>query len=68
MSLDYSSICNLGSRGVDKGNLHVMGVERYILTSRINDVPGRNKVKLNFNNSEEETKSIDYSVFGLLMV
>ena len=37
MSLDYSSICNIGSRidrmGVDEGNLQVMGVERYILSS-----------------------------------
>ena len=37
MSLDYNSICNIGSRidrmGVDEGNIPVMGVEWYILTS-----------------------------------
>ena len=37
MSLDYTSVCYIGSRidrmGVDGGNLLVMGVERYILTS-----------------------------------
>ena len=36
MSLDYNSICNEDRIGVDQGNLLVvMGVERYILTNKI---------------------------------
>ena len=37
MSLDYSSVCIIGSRvvmGVDEGNLLVMGMERHILESK----------------------------------
>ena len=65
MSLDYSSICNIGSRivdrmGADEGNLQVVGgIERYILTYifSLNTVY-RKQVKLNFKISEEFTTSI----------